>query len=114
MADPANSELRWSFHMSFAHPFLMPSPYDGDYGHLIGRDPRTISADEWSSVAGEPPVGLKAIRAKCLDCCGDNAAEVRKCTAVSCALWPLRMGAQPKGLRIARLGEVATEVSEAV
>lgn len=87
------------------HPFLAPSPYEADAGNLIGRDPRTIGEAEWAAVAGEIVVGMKAIRAKCLDCCGDNAAEVRKCTVVKCALWPLRMGAQPKGLRAARKGE---------
>jgi len=35
---------------------------------------------------------LGAIRAKCLDCCGFQAVEVRLCTAVHCPLWPFRMG----------------------
>lgn len=82
------------------HPFLMPSPFDADGGNLIGRDPRTIPADEWP--ADGVLIGMRAIRAKCVDCCGGNAAEVRKCVAVDCALWPLRMGTQPKGLRVAR------------
>ena len=34
----------------------------------------------------------KAIRLKCLDCCCDNMAEVRKCTATHCSLWRYRMG----------------------
>lgn len=34
----------------------------------------------------------KAIRMKCLDCCGDNMAEVRKCPATHCPLWRFRMG----------------------
>lgn len=34
----------------------------------------------------------KAIRLKCLDCCGDNMAEVRKCPATHCPLWRFRMG----------------------
>ena len=39
---------------------------------------------------------LKAIRAKCLDCCGGQAYEVRLCTVEKCALHPYRMGHRPK------------------
>lgn len=38
----------------------------------------------------------KAIRLKCLDCCADQAAEVRKCPAVNCPLWRFRMGREVK------------------
>lgn len=38
---------------------------------------------------------LKAIRAKCLDCCCGSVAEVRKCTAVGCPLYPFRFGSNP-------------------
>ena len=34
----------------------------------------------------------KAIRLKCIDCCGGNMAEVRKCDIISCPLWRYRMG----------------------
>ena len=34
----------------------------------------------------------KAIRMKCLDCCADQLAEVRKCPATNCTLWRYRMG----------------------
>ena len=34
----------------------------------------------------------KAIRLKCLDCCADQSAEVRKCPAEHCPLWRYRMG----------------------
>jgi hypothetical protein len=36
----------------------------------------------------------KAIRAKCLDCCCGNSAEVRKCTLTNCPLWIYRMGTE--------------------
>jgi hypothetical protein len=36
-----------------------------------------------------------AIRRRCLDCCGNQPAEVRRCEAVSCALWPFRSGMHP-------------------
>ena len=38
---------------------------------------------------------MKAIRAKCLDCCCDQQAEVRRCPSKDCALWPYRMGHRP-------------------
>jgi len=34
----------------------------------------------------------KAIRLKCIDCCGGNMAEVRRCPAENCPLWRYRMG----------------------
>lgn len=38
---------------------------------------------------------LKAVREFCLDCQGDNRAEVRRCTSVGCALWVYRFGRNP-------------------
>lgn len=38
---------------------------------------------------------LSAIRAKCLDCCVQQIAEVRRCQVFDCALWPYRMGNDP-------------------
>lgn len=35
---------------------------------------------------------LKAIRAKCLDCCCGQTKEVRECTLKTCPLWPFRSG----------------------
>lgn len=35
---------------------------------------------------------IKAIRAKCLDCSGDNRAEVKKCELDDCPLYHYRMG----------------------
>ncbi len=86
------------------HPFLIVSPHDADYGHLIGRDPRKITEAEWTDHMPDVLIGMKAIRAKCIDC-SDSYSEVAKCTAVSCPLWPLRMGSQPKGLRAMRKGD---------
>ena len=39
---------------------------------------------------------IKAIRAKCLDCCGNQRNEVRQCTCTKCSLYPYRMGHRPK------------------
>lgn len=38
---------------------------------------------------------VKAIRAKCLDCCGGSAHEVKLCPCVSCSLYPFRLGKNP-------------------
>ncbi len=38
---------------------------------------------------------IKAIRAKCIDCCCGNLAEVRRCEAVNCPIHPYRMGHRP-------------------
>ncbi|MFH1731225.1 MAG: hypothetical protein ABIF82_06205 [Planctomycetota bacterium] len=38
----------------------------------------------------KPP--SKAIRSFCLECVGWNAAEVERCSAPECHLWPYRMG----------------------
>jgi len=38
----------------------------------------------------------KAIRLKCLDCCGGNSAEVRRCPAENCPLWRYRMGSEKR------------------
>lgn len=38
---------------------------------------------------------IKAIRAKCLDCCCGSSNEVKLCTVEKCALWPYRLGHNP-------------------
>lgn len=38
---------------------------------------------------------MKAIRAKCLNCCGGSAHEVRLCSCVDCSLHPYRFGKNP-------------------
>jgi hypothetical protein len=80
---------------------LMPSPVQDDDGALVGRDPRKVTKDEW--LASEMPleVGLRAIRAKCLDC-AVTTGEISKCVCTDCPLWPIRMGSVPKGFREAR------------
>lgn len=39
---------------------------------------------------------IKAIRAKCLDCCCDSFLEVRLCSVTECPLFPYRLGHRPK------------------
>lgn len=38
---------------------------------------------------------VKAIRAKCLDCCCFQPVEVEKCPAKRCPIWPFRFGKNP-------------------
>ena len=38
---------------------------------------------------------VKAIRMKCMDCCGGHRSEVDRCTIKDCALYPFRMGRNP-------------------
>lgn len=42
---------------------------------------------------------IKAIRAKCLDCCCKQFNEVRMCNIKKCPLYPYRMGKRPKGIK---------------
>jgi hypothetical protein len=39
---------------------------------------------------------MKAIRAKCLDCCSYSPKEVRLCTSADCSLFTSRFGHNPK------------------
>lgn len=91
---------------------LERSPFETDAGAIIGRDPRVIAAEQWAETHAAAAVGLRAMRAKCMDCCGDSFSEVRKCTVTRCALWPFRMGSFPKGLRALRKFADDSEESE--
>ena len=74
--------------------YLEVSSFDTDDGQKIGRNPLFISKSDLLSLGGKKSP-IKAIRANCLECCGGIPSEVRKCTAVSCFLWPFRMGRNP-------------------
>ncbi len=63
-------------------------------GEMVGLDPRS-AGKKLLQVLGHPESPLRAIRAFCVECSGGNAAEARKCTAVTCPLWPMRMGKNP-------------------
>lgn len=52
---------------------------------------------------------LKAIRARCIDCCAGQMHEVRLCPAVDCPLWEYRMGKRPKKTEAE---EIPTEKAE--
>lgn len=74
---------------------LEKSPFEVDGGELIGRDPRQISEREFHEAGLVAAPILAVIRAKCMDCVGEQEAEVRKCVSVLCPNWPYRMGANP-------------------
>ena len=60
----------------------VPKPHqEWDQGErcLIGRDPRRSTVAELRACGIKPQPLLAVIRAKCLDCVGNNAAEVRRC-----------------------------------
>ena len=77
-----------------AQELLEISPFQSDEGQLIGKHPGDVPS-EILSLKFRAQNPLKAIREKCLDCCCGNAAEVRKCVALDCPLWPFRMGRNP-------------------
>ena len=64
-------------------------------GEKIGRDPRRMTTAELSEAGHNSSSVLSAVRSHCIDCCGGQAAEARKCTATACPLWAFRMGTNP-------------------
>jgi hypothetical protein len=74
---------------------LEPSPYEADGGHSIGRDPRKLSAADYAAAGLVGMPILKVLRARCIDCCAGQEAEVRKCVSIACPSWPYRMGSNP-------------------
>lgn len=42
------------------------------------------------------PSMARAIKEKCLDCCGGVLSEVRECRAANCPLFPYRFGKNPR------------------
>lgn len=84
-------------------PLLVPAKADAS--HLTGADPRTLTAEDFAAATAPILRPAAAIRARCLDCSGGSVAEVRKCVATNCALWPHRMGVFPLMLRAGVQGQ---------
>jgi hypothetical protein len=74
--------------------YLEISPYEVDGGQKVGKLPRSLGLGQLRAL-GQPESPIRAIRSKCLDCSAGVVSEVRKCVAVTCALWPFRMGSNP-------------------
>lgn len=95
----------------------------GADGLPIGRDPRGMTADELSELGHSRMSPMDVIRARCLDCCCNQANEVRKCTSVQCPSWPYRMGKNPwrkvseaqreQGRRLAEKSSKCATISDA-
>lgn len=64
-------------------------------GSTEGADPRELPLSALEAAGHKKRPLLSAIREKCLDCCAGQPTEVRRCTAVGCALWPFRMASNP-------------------
>jgi hypothetical protein len=63
---------------------------------------------ELQAMGFEPVPVLKAIRAKCLDCSGGMASEVRDCLVRNCALYPFRMGKNPWRVKVSESQQEAS------
>lgn len=51
--------------------------------------------DECARPKGKRLTPMKAIKAKCLDCCCGSRLEVKLCPATDCMLWRYRFGRKP-------------------
>ena len=76
------------------NPLLEISASRSDDSELVGRLPADVPL-EFLRGAYRARNPVKAIRAKCLDCCCAQVDEVRKCVSVDCPSWPFRMGSNP-------------------
>jgi hypothetical protein len=64
-------------------------------GYFVGKSPENVEIILIKN-AGHTNIPLaQVIRKKCLDCCGFQPSEVRKCTHTLCPNWPYRMGKNP-------------------
>lgn len=64
---------------------------------LYVGEPWEVTSNRYVSLVDKLLKGkvLSAIRAKCMDCCAYQEAEVRECKIKSCPLWPFRMATNP-------------------
>jgi len=76
------------------NPFLVVTPLENGRLEKTGQYPAFLTPSELSRLPS-PQSPIKAIRARCVDCCGGVVSEVRKCTAWQCPLWGFRMGKNP-------------------
>jgi hypothetical protein len=88
--NPLNYDYRDPRHVERYGKLVVRNPD----GSTEGRHPRDADVDVMREIH-EPAPLLRVIRAKCLDCSAGVESEIRKCTAVGCALWPYRMATNP-------------------
>lgn len=65
------------------------------YGHLVGKHPDNVTIPEIEGAGHTNTPLVKIMREKCIECCGFEISEVRKCVSTTCPLWPYRMGKNP-------------------
>ena len=65
----------------------------------IGLNPSEVGVEALNEGGHLKRPILRAIRAKCLDCCVGSESEVRRCHITDCDLWPYRMGKNPFSLQ---------------
>jgi hypothetical protein len=75
-------------------PYLEVSCNEADGGQKVGKLPGSVGLEPLRAL-GHPESPIRAIRSKCLDCSAGVVSEIRKCVAVTCPLWPFRMGSNP-------------------
>jgi hypothetical protein len=88
--DPLNYDYRDPRHVERYAKLAVRDPE----GSTEGKHPRDADVDVMCEIH-EPAPLLRVIRAKCLDCSTGMESEVRKCTAIGCAMWPYRMVTNP-------------------
>lgn len=65
------------------------------HGYDIGKHISDVTLADLKANGHTKKPLIKVIRERCLDCCGFQAGEVRKCVDVKCPSWPYRMGSNP-------------------
>ena len=65
------------------------------HGHDQGENPLSIDIKLLEDAGHQNIPKSKIIRKTCLNCCGFEVGEVRKCVCTTCPLWPYRMGVDP-------------------
>jgi hypothetical protein len=88
--NPLNYHCRDPRHVERYAKLVMRNPD----GSTEGKHPRDADVGVMRD-SHEPAPLLRVIRAKCLDCSAGVESEIRKCTAIGCALWPYRMATNP-------------------
>lgn len=72
---------------------------DGEYCGRPGKIKRTGTIHDtitgYDFRVDKPLTPVKAARAKCLECVGNQYGAVRDCAIFDCPLWPYRMGRSP-------------------
>ena len=80
---------------SEAHRGLRAHTGKASSGETENNRHRSRYLEGYDFTVDAPLRPLRAMRVKCLECCCNNSAEVRRCHMTDCPLWPFRMGRNP-------------------